>query len=101
MLSLGFVRSKSNHYVYCMTENDHLLIIALYVDDMLFIGNDKGMIVDLKSQLSACFEMKYLGATRYILGMEINRDIKNRKIWLSQRKYTSTVLERFNMSEHK
>lgn len=45
MLSLGFVRSKSDHCVYFKTENDHLLIISLYVDDMLFIGNDKGISV--------------------------------------------------------
>lgn len=53
------------------------------MDDMLFIGNDKGMISDLKSQSSACFEMKHFGADRYILGMEISRDRKNRKLWLN------------------
>lgn len=50
---------------------------------MLFIGNDNGMVVDLKSQLSSSFEMKDLGVARYILGIEINRDRENRKIWLS------------------
>ena len=35
VLSIGFVRSKSEHCVYFRVENDHLLIVALYVDDML------------------------------------------------------------------
>jgi len=49
------------------------MIIVLYVDDMLFIGKGKGMILELKSQLVAKIEMKYLGLSNYILGMEINK----------------------------
>ncbi|WP_044909347.1 reverse transcriptase domain-containing protein, partial [[Clostridium] innocuum] len=73
VLSIGFVRLKSDHCVYFRVENDRLLIVALYVDDMLLFGKGKGMISDFKSQLSAQFEMKDLGAARYILGMEISR----------------------------
>ena len=53
VLSLGFLRSKSDHCVYYKSKNGHILIIVLYVDDMLFIGNGKRMISDLKSQLAA------------------------------------------------
>jgi hypothetical protein len=53
VLSLEFLRSKSDHCVYYKPENGHILIIVLYVDDMLFIGNGKRMISDLKSQLAA------------------------------------------------
>jgi hypothetical protein len=49
VLSLRFVRLKSNHCVYFKTENDRVLIISLYVDDMLFIVNGKTMITNLKS----------------------------------------------------
>jgi len=41
--------------------------------------------------------MKDLGATNYILGMEIKRDREKRKLWLNQRKYVETILQRFNM----
>src|SRR5271156_591195 len=53
VFSIGFLRSKSNHCVYFKVDNDCLLIIALYVDDMLLIGKVMGIISDLKSQLSA------------------------------------------------
>ena len=43
--------------------------------------------------------MKDLGATRYILGMEIIRDRQNRKLWLGQSKYVDTILKRFNMQD--
>lgn len=95
------MRSKVDHCVYYKTEGDRIIIIALYVDDMLFIGNGKSMISDLKSHLSLKFEMKDLGATKYILGMKIKRDRSKRKLWISQRKYITNVLDRFNMSDCK
>ena len=55
----------------------------------------------LKAQLSRTFEMKDLGAGKHILGMEIHRDRKNGKLWLSQQKYVEKVLEKFNMNNVK
>jgi len=69
VLSIRFVRSKLDHCVYYKFDGDCILNVALYVDDMLLIGKGKNMISDFKSQLVAQFEMKDLGAARYILGM--------------------------------
>ncbi|TXG53866.1 hypothetical protein EZV62_019122 [Acer yangbiense] len=52
-------------------------------------------------QLSKEFDMKDLGATQKILGMQIRRDRVAGKIWLSQAKYIQNILERFNMNEAK
>lgn len=98
VLSLRSLRSESNNSAYFKTDNGHILIIVLYVDDMLFVGNDKSKISDLKSHFSTQFEMKDLGVVRYILGIEIIRDRANKKLWLSQRKYVKSMLERFNMT---
>ena len=43
--------------------------------------------------------MKDMGIARKILGMEISRDRKFGKLWLSQENYVLKVLERFNMQE--
>eukprot|EP00253_Pinus_taeda_P036443 PITA_36443 len=43
--------------------------------------------------------MKDLGAANYILGMEIKRDRAKRKLWLNQRKYVETILQRINMQD--
>ena len=79
VLSLGFMQSKFDNCIYYKSDSDYLLVIALYVDEMLLIGKGKGLIEELKSQLSVKFEMKYLGAIRYILGIKIIRDRKNKK----------------------
>eukprot|EP01018_Ginkgo_biloba_P031360 Gb_07932 [translate_table: standard] len=67
MLGLGFIRSKVDHCIYFKQVRDHFVILLLYVDDILLIGNNKEMIKGVKSQLSSQFEMKDLGAINFIL----------------------------------
>ena len=93
---LGFTKSKEDHCVYFKLISDHVIYFVLYVDDMFLIGNDKEIIQDLKTQLFSKFDMKCVGVENYILGLEIKRDQATRKIWLNQRKYVETILQRFN-----
>eukprot|EP00253_Pinus_taeda_P029339 PITA_29339 len=98
---LGFTRSKADHCVYFKLIGDHVIYLLLYVDDMLLVGNDKEIIQDLKTQLSSKFEMKDIGATNYILGMEIKRYWAKKKLWLNQRKYVQKILKMSNMQHSK
>ncbi|KAL5832068.1 hypothetical protein ACOSQ4_017422 [Xanthoceras sorbifolium] len=58
-------------------------------------------IDELKKQLKNEFEMKDLGATKKILGMEIKRNRKEGKLFLTQRGYIEKALERFGMKNVK
>ncbi|KAG8503937.1 hypothetical protein CXB51_002266 [Gossypium anomalum] len=75
--------------------------LLLYVDDMLIAAKDKGEIRKVKAQLSEEFEMKDLGPAKKILGMEILRDRKTSKLYLSQKGYIEKLLCRFNMRSAK
>jgi ATP-binding cassette subfamily B (MDR/TAP) protein 1 len=68
---------------------------------MLIAAKEKSEIAKWKAQLSKEFEMNDLGATKKILGMEITRDRKSDKLYLSQRGYIEKVLCRFNMHNAK
>ena len=59
-----------------------------------FASKNKSLINKLKSQLSDDFEMKDLGEVKKILGMEIHRDLKATKLYLSQRKYFKKVVDK-------
>eukprot|EP00253_Pinus_taeda_P022871 PITA_22871 len=98
---LGFSRSKEYYCVYFILIGDRVIYLVLYVDDMLLVGNDKEIIHDLKTQFSSKFDMKDIGATSYILDMEIKRDQAKMKLWLNQRRYFETILQRFNMQDSK
>lgn len=57
--------------MYIKHTTDGNIYLLLYVDDMLVACKDKKHIKALKDQLSSRFEMKYLGAARKILGIDI------------------------------
>jgi hypothetical protein len=102
MVSLNFTRSEYDHCVYFkMLENDIFIILVLYVDDMLAASKSMVEINMLKAQLARAFDMKDLGASIQILGMDIHRDMKNGKLWLSQQKYVEKIIMRFNMNNVK
>ena len=74
ILSLGFVIRKVDHDIYSKEEGGCFIYVALYVDDMLLIGNNMDAIKVVKKQLSSNFCMKDLREAKFILGMETKRD---------------------------
>lgn len=98
----GYKKTYNDHCVFLkkFSGND-LIILLLYVDDMLIVGQNVEIIDSLKQQLSKTFCMKELGPAKNILGMRIIRDRKARRLWLSQEAYVHKVLQRFNMEKAK
>ena len=102
MVGHGYRRTVADYCVYFKRyPGENFIILLLYVDDMLIVGQDRAQISKLKEELAESFEMKDLGPAKQILGMEITRDRKNRRLWLSQERYVERILERFNMKEAK
>ena len=102
IMSLGYNRLSSDHCTYYKRFDDgDFIILLLYVDDMLVVGPNKDRVRELKAQLAREFDMKDLGPANKILGMQIHRDRKDRRIWLSQKNYLQKVLRRFNMQDCK
>ncbi|KAG8501467.1 hypothetical protein CXB51_003773 [Gossypium anomalum] len=102
MASHDFKRSSLDSCVYFKkNSNGSFVYLLLYVDDMLIATKDKGEIRKVKAQLSEEFEMKDLGPAKKILRMEILRDRKASKLYLSQKGYIEKVLCRFNMQSAK
>jgi hypothetical protein len=56
------------------------IYVSLCVDDMFLIGNNMNTIKEVKNHLSSKFDMKDLGATNFILRMEIKIDRATRKL---------------------
>jgi ribosomal protein S3 len=63
--------------------NRGIVIIIIYVDELIIIGNNDANIFDLKKLLKQKFEMKDLGELRYFLDIELIQSPKG--IWLLQR----------------
>lgn len=94
---LRFVVSMNDPCLYIRKSLSATTLIALYVDDLLIISNSKPDISKLKEDFKTRFEMKDLGPAQKMLGIEINRNRSDRKLWISQQVYTDNVLKRFCM----
>ncbi|GKV32108.1 hypothetical protein SLEP1_g40737 [Rubroshorea leprosula] len=102
MMNHGYQRTNADPCVYIRLFPDgNFIILLLYVDDMLILGQDVEKICRLKEELSKSFDMKDLGPAKQILGMAITLDRKAGKLSLSQEKYVERMLERFNMKHAK
>nr|GEU60672.1 hypothetical protein [Tanacetum cinerariifolium] len=92
----GFTRSSCEHALFIKTTSDgKLLFVNIYVDDLLYTGNDEGMLDEFKSSMKDEFEMTDMGKMRYFLGIEVFQSPVG--IHVSQQKYAVEILTRFNM----
>ena len=99
--TFGFEQNVDEPCVYKYIKETKVVFLVLYVDDILLIGNDIGLLSDVKKWLVEKFQMKYLGQTSYVLGIQIIRDRKNRLLALSQASYIDKVLARFSFQNSK
>ena len=69
------------------------IILILYVDDLLLLGEDLSKIEDVKHQLGKLYQMKDLRPTSSYLGIQITRDQNTWAIWINQQVYIENTEE--------
>ena len=87
--------------MYKRRNGNAIAFLVLYMDDILIIGNDMGMLSSIKIWLSSQFQMKDLGDASYVLGIKLMRNRKNRRLALSQASYIEKIWVRFSMQKTK
>ncbi|GAU32111.1 hypothetical protein TSUD_357950 [Trifolium subterraneum] len=94
----GFEKCPHEHTLFVKRNDDSdLLIISLYVDDLIFTGNNSVMVKGFKESMMKTFDMTDLGKMRHFLGIEVIQSEKG--IFLCQQRYAKEVLERFKMDK--
>ena len=83
--SFGFEQNLDESCVYKRHRDKVVMFLVLYVDDILLIGNDVGVMSSVKFWLSSQFDMKDLGEANFIIGIKLWRDRKNKMLGLSQK----------------
>ncbi|KAK6152772.1 hypothetical protein DH2020_012411 [Rehmannia glutinosa] len=109
MFSLAITRGWKIHQVDVnnaflkgnLKEHSHgnFLMILVYVDDILIIGDSQAEILQVITTLDAKFSLKNLGEVSYFLGLEVHRI--SHGIILNQTKYISDLLAKASMANCK
>jgi hypothetical protein len=92
----NFEKCSHEHTLFVKyAPNRKILIVSLYVDDLIYTGNDVDMMHEFKQSMMKEFAMTDLGKMKYFLGIEVNQSEKG--IFIHQQKYAAEVLRRFGM----
>jgi hypothetical protein len=99
LITSGFQTSNVDFSLYVKKTNHGIVIIVIYVDDLIIIGDSNVDISDLKKLLKQEFEMKDSGELHYFLDIEVIQSPK--EIWLLQRQYALNKLSKYGMTSCK
>ncbi|CAJ2653193.1 unnamed protein product [Trifolium pratense] len=91
-----FEKCPSEHTLFIKHKpNGKILIVSLYVDDLIYTGNDLLLMNEFKTSMQKEFSMTDLGKMKFFLGVEVIQSEEG--IYISQQKYAAEVLGRFGM----
>ncbi|KAG7599393.1 Zinc finger CCHC-type [Arabidopsis suecica] len=97
LLELQFVKCSKEPTVYRREVKEHVLIIAVYVDDIFVTGTSLDIINEFKTEMSLRFDMSDLGKLSYYLGIEVIQHVE--EITLNQTRYALKILEEAGMKD--
>ena len=63
----GFKQCPYEHALYAKNSGGNMIFVALYVDDLIFMGNNNEMIEEFKGTMRREFEMTDLGLMKFFL----------------------------------
>ena len=71
---ISFIKGPYKHALYTQrNQDDDILIVCLYVDDIIFMGNNPGMFKNFRKVMTKEFEMTDIGEMPYFLGIEVQQ----------------------------
>jgi reverse transcriptase-like protein len=101
LANLGFCVSTADPGVFLEKPPNHILILAIHVDDYVFTGSSPDLISEYKSKFHACHALTDLGPIHWLLGIKISRDHSAHTISLSQTAYINSIISCFRLSDAK
>ncbi|GJY14766.1 putative RNA-directed DNA polymerase [Tanacetum coccineum] len=92
---LGFNQIKNDHSLFVKSNDNVIVVILVYVDDIIITGNSNVEIETFINMFSEKFLIKDLGELKYLLGIKVIKC--DNGIYLTQRKYCIELLDEFGM----
>ena len=98
---LGFKRSKFDCCLYVLKNENDMIYIILYVDDLLICCRNEEKIKYIKNLLSNKFRMKDMGKVKTYLGINIEYDCEKNVMTLSHQNYIESLAEKYKIKNLK
>ena len=99
LLENDFRRGKVDNTLFLKSKGEHLLIVQVYVDDIIFGATHHDLCNDFSNMMRSEFEMSMMGELNFFLGLQIKQTSNGTMI--HQQKYIKELLKRYGMESAK
>ena len=94
---MGFIQTHSDPGVYVFFNKNDIIIILIYVNNALFLGNNQTLLMKKKQQFMHKWESQDLEEAKEYLRMRISRDCSKQVLKLDQITYAQKMIDCFDM----
>ena len=95
--NMGFRESCADPGLFIKRSGKPLYLL-IYVDDIALVTKDTSELQATKEKIMEAFEARDLGPCSYFLGMDVIRDREAHTIMLAQRRMTTDLLAKYDMT---
>ncbi|KAJ9536538.1 hypothetical protein OSB04_un000290 [Centaurea solstitialis] len=96
LLSKGFKKGSVDSTLFIMKEGDHIVVIQVYVDDIIFGSTSKELCQKFETIMTQEFKMSMMGEINFFLGLQVKQFTDG--IFINQSKYIFDLLKKYDMS---
>ncbi|KAJ9565619.1 hypothetical protein OSB04_001585 [Centaurea solstitialis] len=96
LLSKGFKKGSVDSTLFLMKEGEHIVIIQIYVDDIIFGSTSRELSKKFESVVTEEFKMSMMGEINFFLGLQVRQFSDG--IFINQSKYIFDLLKKYDMS---
>ncbi|KAJ1691811.1 hypothetical protein LUZ63_015966 [Rhynchospora breviuscula] len=99
LLDNSFASGKMDTTLFTKKRDDHLLLVQIYVNDIIFGSTNATLAQEFSSLMSSEFEMSMMGELNFFLGLQIKQ--LQDGIFISQIKYAKELIKKFGVEDSK
>ncbi|XP_050111865.1 uncharacterized mitochondrial protein AtMg00810-like [Malus sylvestris] len=93
---MGFHMSQSDTSLFIKRDDNDVIALLLYVDDIILTGSNASKVQTVIQELGDVFELKDLGKLSYFLGLQLTYK-DNGDIFINQSKYAQELIHKAGM----
>ena len=91
----GFTRGKAYQTLFIKREDDELIVVQVYVDDIIFGSTKDKLAHNFSKLMQAEFDISMSGKLNHFLGLQICQ--QELDIFISQSKYAKNLMKKFGL----
>ncbi|KAJ9544131.1 hypothetical protein OSB04_023838 [Centaurea solstitialis] len=93
----GFNRGTTGITLFYKKQNDDILLVQIYVDDIIFGSTNVSMCTKFESLMQSEFEMSMMGELTFFLGLQVKQSLEG--IFINQAKYVQDLLMKYKLPD--